>query len=53
MTNKLEKGSVTVSLDIRVPMTLKKKIRDGAKVDGVSLSEWMRDAAQEKLRNSA
>lgn len=52
MTNKLEQGSVTVSLDIRVPMTLKKKIQAEAIKSGLSMSEYIRVVMQENIKLS-
>ena len=42
MTKRLSSTSTTVSLDIRVSMTLKKKIKAAAKEAGMNMSEWIR-----------
>jgi len=49
MSHKLEKGSVTVSLDIRVPMTLKKKIQAEAEKVGLTMSEYIRHTMHKQV----
>jgi len=53
MTNKLEQGLATERLELRVPMTLKKKIQAEAIKSGLSVSEYVRITMQQKMRNSA